>query len=407
MYYNRFAWAILGLLALECYAPRASTGRAADWRAGASSAVALAALLLVKFNFFVAGVGLVACSPLVVRHPRERWLALAAGFPLALAGLALLASVDLAGYAREIAGMARSQAGAVYLEVLRRILTDNAAWLIAGGIVVACLLAEARAAIPAARPNYWRAIAGFILVGGAGLAVSVTNCQFTELPTFPLALLLLALLLPHLTASRLGAPLGLAAAILTLLFALPHGGMVARALARRVLVPPAAPANGLHLATPQVAALALRSWPGESTGPDAGETLAHQREVSPRAFGEWLQDGLALLGPRVGPTSRVVSLDWGNPFSFSLGLPPVRGDHIAWHYGRVLGDTWHPDARALAGQADFIMEPQLGLQPDSMAFKRRLFAPMLQESFAVVGTSRYWTLWQRKTATSAVSSTKN
>jgi hypothetical protein len=398
MYYNRCAWALLGLLALECYAPRAARGRNADWRAGASSGAALAALLLVKVNFFAGGVVLILCSPLVVRHPRDRWLALAAGFVAAVAVLSLVAAVSLPGYAREIAGIARSQAGSVYFEILGRILTDNRACLVAGGILAACLLAEARGAIPAARANFYRATAALVLVGGAGLAVSVTNCQFTELPTFPLALLLLAAVLPHLTASKLAPALGLAAVILTILFALPHGAMVGRALVRRVLVPPAAPANGLHLPATAVAGLGLRAWPGEPVGPDAGETLARQREVSPRTFGEWVQDGLSLLTPRVGPGSRVVSLDWGNPFPFTLGLPPVPGDHIAWHYGRVLGESWHPDARALAQQADFIMEPKLGLQPDSTAFKRRLFAPLLQESFAVAATSRYWTLWQRRTA---------
>lgn len=132
------------------------------------------------------------------------------------------------------------------------------ACLLAGGILGVCLLAEACATSPESRLNYYRVIAVFLLVCGAGLAVSVTNCQFTELPSFPLA--------------------------------------------RRILVPANAAANGLH--------------------------------------------------------------------SFSLDLPPTPDDRIAWHYGRVLGDAWHADARRLAEQADFVMDPKLGLQPDSIDRRR-------------------------------------
>lgn len=404
MYYNRTCWALLGLVALECFVPAARPSRGVSRSGGASTGAALAGLLLVKFNFFGAALGLVAGALLLDRGRWRDWgPALLAGFFGTAVAAALAARIDLVGYAREIAGMAASVSRANYLEPVPRILSDNTPWLVAGFILVVCLVREALAAGTEARRQLGRAIAAFGLVIGAGLAVSIANCQFAELPTFPLALLILAAQLRDLPASRLGPALGVAAAILGLLFSVPQAGMLLRAAARHQLVPVEAAANGLRLDLPAVNALGLRGWPGEPTTIEAAESIPRQASVSPLAFGQWLQDGTNLLRPHVAPTSRVLSVDWANPFPFCLGLPPVPGDHIAWHYGRVVGDSHHPDVARLVAQADFVMEPRAGIQPDSLAFKKRLFDPLVASSFTRIASSRYWILWQRRPSAPAPS----
>ena len=115
---------------------------------------------------------------------------------------------------------------------------------------------------------------------------------------------------------------------------------------------------------------------------------------------EDLRQALALTAgvlARHRPASgTVLSLDWVNPFPFATGTPPPPGDEIAWHVGRTVGPSHHPDIARLLATAAVVMEPRRSLQPASLAFKRDLFAPLLATSFVVVEETDHWRLWLRR-----------
>lgn len=398
MHYNRIGWAYFSLVALECFVPPRHPTHTGEWIAGVSTGAAVALLFLLKVNFFICAAGLMVWAPFAGRrHHVGRRLAGLTGAAGATLAAVLLARIDLAGYIREIVGMAGSQPAGIYRETLARILSDNRWWLVAVVATTLGLLFFSRPLAPAPRQQVFRSTLAFLLVAGAGLVLSLTNCQFAELPTFPVALLVLSLLLPVAPGSRPALALRTISFLAVLGSILPNAGMIARAYLRHAL-DAATELNSLKLAPPALAALPLRTWPDEHGGPQAESRIRPKGDGSPYAYGLWLQDGIDLLAPHITPSSRVLSLDWSNPFPFTLGLPPLRNDLIAWHYGRGISDVHHPDQVLLAGQADFILEPRAGIQPASTAFKRELFAPLMAQSFVRLADNRSWILWQRRPA---------
>ena len=68
MLYNRYSYALLGLVVLECFQPGEG-----GWLGGISTGLASAALLFLKPSYCLVALGFAACS-MIMQHPRPQRL---------------------------------------------------------------------------------------------------------------------------------------------------------------------------------------------------------------------------------------------------------------------------------------------------------------------------------------------
>ena len=228
------------------------------------------------------------------------------------------------------------------------------------------------------------------VTAGCSFLANMTNCQFAEFPLWGALGWILAAFawtgVPRVRLKRTAAAVGLA---LGLAYAWQPCAALPYAFAWK-RAHPSPDGRAIQVSSPAWAGMPMRYAPGTPARSEGSDPAGSAGE-----YAAWLNDGLAALA-RVHPAAgAVLCLDWGNPFPFALGAKPARGDQIAWHVGRTLGRDHHPDARALLDQAAVVMEPKRSLQPDSLAFKRALFAQPLRAEFTLAAESPEWRVWLR------------
>ncbi len=123
---------------------------------------------------------------------------------------------------------------------------------------------------------------------------------------------------------------------------------------------------------------------------------ADELNFSSQQYAAWVNDGLALLRRHVTDSSRVLSLDWMNPFPFALGLPSPRGDALCWAVGLLQNANHRPAAQVVLGDATFVMEPKRAIAPLTYEFKKDYLGPELSKLFEKVDQSELWNLYERK-----------
>jgi len=390
MLYNRLAWAAVAIAASSLLAARDQTRLAAAWGA-AGHGLCAAWLWAIKPNFLLILAPLSLCSLLGAgRRGAAGWLGrFVLGAIATLALVALVVPFDPWDCVQEHLHMGEAAPVGLLLGALRRALKENAlpvTVLLGGWLIASAALRRA-----ASRAAAIRRLGLVVALIGAGFIANMVNCQYAEIPLWGALGWILA---ADLTA---GAPQGwslLAVAIglgLGLAYTWQPVTSIAYALAwKRLSHSHAAVAE---VATPAWAGLPLCYAPGAPALSPAA--AANGAVLSPGDFADWLNDGLQLAA-RVRPVhGAVLCLDWGNPFSFALGSPPVPGDLTAWSIGRQVDARHLPAADRLLAGAALVMEPRQSIQPQALAFKQALFAAGLKRDFVLAAETGYWRAWVR------------
>ncbi len=105
-----------------------------------------------------------------------------------------------------------------------------------------------------------------------------------------------------------------------------------------------------------------------------------------------IADGTEALRTMNPSPSRVMVLDFSNPFSAGLGLRPPSGD-IAWmHWNRNLNDRDHPAPEDLFGGSLIVMEPRWGINNAQL---RTLYGDYVDEHFPIIRETAEWTIRRR------------
>ena len=184
MVYNRYGYALLGLILLECVAgvrPGTKDGPQ-EWIGGASTGVALGLALFLKASYFFVGVGLVAVISLLAnRIGFRRILGILAGFSLVSLCLLAYLRFDLAAMVRDLRMAAGARAAGITPEV---VVVQNT--LGHGSILLGvALLAIAAMLTPNHRNLLWRG-PRLLLVGAlifaADIGLMSSNQQFDAFP---------------------------------------------------------------------------------------------------------------------------------------------------------------------------------------------------------------------------------
>ncbi|MGF9762686.1 hypothetical protein AAII07_46745 [Microvirga sp. 0TCS3.31] len=108
-----------------------------------------------------------------------------------------------------------------------------------------------------------------------------------------------------------------------------------------------------------------------------------------------IREGARLLSDLPVKPKNVSVLDFANPFSAGLGLPPSRGDYAWLHWGRNIDDVHHLPAEQLLGEVDVLMVPKAGINGIPL---RALYGAYIREAFDPIRHTDQWTVYRRREA---------
>lgn len=392
MLYNRYGYALIGLILLECasvLAPRPITSRQ-QIAGAASTGAALAMLLFLKVSFAIFAAPFIALS-LLYAPRRCRIAGLTCGFGIfALAMLSYL-RFDLTDIFIDLrtAATARRQS----LMLWRGLAPLDALQII---LILLFVVPIRRAGTDRRTWIGWLLFA--LATGAVGYVVLVTNQQKDMFPLngyFAIIVAAYWLLRFGRTPRWPGTSPGFATGFLLVFCVLPVGAQNALSL-----LGAAAEHAGTSL-RPRVA------WPNAPPraaslwfAPRAGERL----ETAGTAYVDALRDGIDLLQRRSGPGDGVLTFDMFNPFNYLLNRPSPRGGFAAPAYDYIFSDAAYPPAARVLGDAPLLLVRRYDPQSqDAQAFNlptvaalSALYGPDVRRDFDLVEETAHWQLWRRR-----------
>ncbi|HUK43183.1 MAG TPA: hypothetical protein VLW48_01945 [Candidatus Bathyarchaeia archaeon] len=391
MVYNRYGYALLGLVLVECLEPaRDSEARVphpsffclGGFCGGISTGAALSLALFLKVSFFLVGAGIVAVLALVTMSfgPR-RVLGMAAGF--GAVSLALLAYLrfDLLAMLRDLrmAGAARSAAFTTEGIANKLVSRPSALLLVVLFAWVSALL------LP--RWRGWRLPLVGALMFAADLAIIMTNQQWDGFVLCACFGILIANELMREQQQEPAAKRPLYAGALCLaallfvpqfagdLFGLGYGLWSKEGARSEVDI--------VRLTPPNLAPLVLYD--------------GHIPRSNGRVLANYVNDGVALLERDSRPDETILSLDMTNPFPYALERRPARGGVASPTYHFNLDDEHRPSDDEFFGDADIVMVPKHPAL-DDFFYKDflRAYEPGIHQRYTLAAESAWWWMYRRK-----------
>lgn len=394
--YNRYGWALMGVVALIVVLRATDGKRSTEWIDGIVTGLLLAMLFFIKATYFAAGLGLVAVAMITTRRLTD-WR-----FPLAIGAVVLvtLATVQLTTglvglYIGDLRNAAAATTGSPFRPTFALQLLAHTAW---GGVLVLVLglLGEWNEDRPWAwLPRTMAALATAL----AGVAIGIQNHPELENPLVPIAALI--------TASGI--------------FARKSAGRVDESrpvVPRNFAVASMAAFLGLALIpfAQDTAAVFWTAAGPRATGPEVAwldQTRLQDLRLRRQAvqggdsqvltndvqFASLVADGTALLRRRLNGRhdAVVLPLTWSNPFPVLLGLPPVKYELAWWDHQRTFSSTVKPDADRLFAAVDYIMVPKRGYGGLAITVAlQQIYATELERDFMPVENTEAWTLLARR-----------
>ncbi|MBM1171740.1 hypothetical protein [Microvirga arabica] len=108
-----------------------------------------------------------------------------------------------------------------------------------------------------------------------------------------------------------------------------------------------------------------------------------------------VREGARLLNELPVKPENVSVLDFANPFSAGMSLPPSRGDYAWLHWGRNVNDVHHLPPEQLLGEVDVLMVPKAGINGIPL---RNLYGAYIREAFDPIRRTDLWTVYKRREA---------
>ena len=375
MIYNRYGYALLGLVVLECFRP----GERESRTGAISTGVVAVALLFLKPSYCL--VTLVFAAVTLTRR-RIIWIPVG----MLAGGIAMMAYLrfDFSAVWNDLHLMSQARSSGLTFWSIR--------WSIAKGLaelLPLALLALLVSLTTTLRPLI---VTALVFIGGALLLA--TNAQTNG---YPLNALLAILLVEHGRIADQGdhfrtGQLLRPETILVLLGLVSWAPTLvsnASGLAYAFWENRASPKDSevTRFQAPHLAALLLFDMP-DGTEAD--------RRSNGRAYVDYVNDGLDLLSTFSRPQETVATLDMVNPFPYALLRPVARGGSPALAFNHTFNDQHKPSAEWLFGSADLVMVPKrpASSEPDAQALFRN-YLPSIESAFQLRAESEWWWLYAK------------
>jgi hypothetical protein len=404
MSYNRYGYALFGIIMMECaaYVPSAQSGIRDHIGGAISTGIALGLLVFLKISYAFVAVPFVAALMIGGGIGRvRRFIGLGSGFAILAVLFLCYLRFDVADMLQDLAIAAASRRLSLHLlhpvgtlDLVQGILI----LVFAAGLIHGARIGGERAA---------RLHGGLfaILTLAAGYFLLISNQQAD---TFPLngyaALALVAAYGPLMTGRLLRWP--------------ELSPDFPKALLLAACVLPFCIVNGISLAR----AAAERQWPTQADvisleSPERGSSLrfrlvtgAHPTATQGAGYVTALNDGVALLRRYTEKRDGVLTFDEFNPFNYLLDRPSPRGGLAAAAYDYIFSDSAHPTAERFFGDTAYVMVRKYApdgpdiAERDDVGALMRIYGPGLRSHFAVVDETEHWVLWRRVDASAGSSS---
>ena len=399
MAYNRWGYALLGLVLLECLVPALDEARVphpsrlqtGGWASealfgGLSTGAALSLALFLKVSFLLVGAGIAVVLALLLRDlsPR-RLLGIVAGF--GVVSLALLAYLrfDLIAMIRDLrmAGAARSGAFTAEGTVNKIFSRPSALLTVVLFAWVAALVLRDR--LP--RWRGWRLPAIAVLLFAGDMAIIMTNQQWDGFVLCASFGILIAneIMREQQQEPASQRPLYAGAICLAALLFVPQFAGDLCGLAYGLWSKQAARSDTdiVRLTPPNLAALVLYD--------------GHIPRSNGRVLANYVNDGVALLERESRPGETILSIDMTNPFPYALERAPAHGGVASPTYHFNIDDEHRPNDDEFFGDAQIVMVPKHPALDDF--FYRdflRAYEPGLRQRYSLAAESGWWWMYRRK-----------
>ena len=393
MIYNRYGYALLVLVLMECFQrPDTTISRSEEWLGGLSTGAAIGLALFLKASYFLAGMGFVVVSLLLWFPSVRRLLGILTGFGVVFfLGIAYL-RFQLPAMLRAL----RMAAGARTQMLTLKAPIHN----IANTVTAACCvlaLAVAAAFLKPRRPHwlgdFYLPVAAMI-VYIADIALLTTNSQTSGLPLLGAFALLIANQLAEVPKESLAAsqqfslPYYGSVLLLSALLFLPQFTSDVMALpiaAVRKIDPP--PGCAVRFTEPRVAALILC---------DRSDEDDLQKWYNGRNYTTYVNDGAALLRRCCTSSDKVLVMDMQNPFPYVLGWLPARGGMAATAFNYTFSARFRPSWDDYFGDATVVMTTETpALAPQYSQGLYDIYGPAVEQRFYLATESDWFRLYKR------------
>ncbi len=392
MMYNRMGYALLGVLLIESTKgpERSGNQNREEWVGGALTGLICAILLFLKITYFMVAVALiVALLPYRTQH-RQRFVGMAVGWVAFTLAMLVYLRFDIAPIFREM----RISAGAKHIPRLDALgiamgSVELTIFLLMLGFLFVWLLRGARRGVLLSRPAaiFFTIVIGYSLIitnhqgGGQPLSAFLCFLIATELaialwPTWDG--------LASLSAPAALVAIGLSAPLIA--FTIPTA--VAYIL----------PVLGPHVRWQRYVPEERLSAPAVADFRSKDDTPRFDRadNVEKGNYVDFVNEGLALVRAHSSHDESVVSLEFSNPFSFSLQRVPPQGGTTCIQYGVTFDLTHKLAPDELFGDAKIAMVPTVYSSPLLADAVERIYMKPLRARFDKVAESEHWTLFRRK-----------
>jgi len=393
MLYNRYGYALLGVVMIESFQGMEGGGAAAWLFSGITSGVVSVLLLFLKPSFGLVALTFIGISALFGSRSTARLLGVFSGLVAAGVGWLVYMRFEVVPLWSELQLLAAARSSALSGWAVR--------WALIKGLpdfLWVALLALFVILVRSYRPNGLRlfeplAVAILVFIGQALLLA--TNAQASGFP-LNAALAIVLAEQGRVAVKESGAPcptailradtimllIGLVCFLPT--FAANASGITA-ALFQTTRNPPES--EVLRFQQKHLASLFLYDVP---LGTDS------DHRSNGRAYVNYVNDGVELLSRHTRPEETVATLDLANPFSYALLRRPPHGGSSSMDYNYQFNDQHKPTPEWLFGSADAVMLPKhpAASQPTVEALRRN-YLPALEAGFRLCAESDGWQLYKR------------
>src|SRR6266404_143581 len=399
MVYNRYGYALVGLIVLETIGSSEGTGRDTrqELQGGVSTGIALILALFLKASFFLVAVGIVVfLSVLLRRLAIQRIAGLCLGGLSAAFGMMAYLHFNPSAVLSDLrmAAGARAEALTIWIPVYNCL---SHYWFLLGVLgfsKVAAILFDRRAG----RWQGWKLplIGSFFFF--VDIALMSSNAQEDGFPICAIFVILVLSELMRIEHSAVGQehsavgervqslrPYYAAALCIGPLLCVPlfvsnlEGmGYGLWSKARQ------APASVLRFTVSNLLPLLLY---------DTGRLLSRSNGPT---YTTYVNDGVALLQRVTDPNETILTMDMVNPFPYAMGRPPPLGGIAAMAFHYTLGDGHRPSEEAYFGDADIVMVPKRHASEDKYYIDFwKTYEPGLRQRFKLIAESDWWLVYRR------------
>lgn len=401
MLYNRYGYVLLAMLLVQLFIPDRSSFKSKEIFNGLSNGILLAFLFYCKITFFIVGLGFIIIYILIFRFSIY-WAAMSlGGFALVVISMLVIFHINIGDYFGNLYIAARSQSSGMRLGNIARCLKDNILLVYFSFLIL--LLAYISTIyvdkfVLNTRMFLKVSIVVTAIVASGILLSSGDAPEGNDVPIFFIAGIIILSYLPKLT-DKVGSLTNntrfMALFIILAGFPVLIGHIFMKDVAS---VAYTAFWNKTQLASispsQRFQSNSLYDFviPSNSTW----ETAYWRASDVPQRINE----GLDLLKRHINKSSKIFCLCYTDPFTFGLGLAPVKGTPLWWDVNFSFNANNYPSPDVLFRNVNVVMIPiftadDTGCCKDTVVLMEQIYDDYLAKNFSKEDESTHWILLQR------------